>query len=142
MAGAGNDAVPPLADAARQPLPSEQLNTTASDLGFDDILTSTHVSPVIVQQQHAAISKLHERYATCRVQQGSASCAALQCMRNLAQGYCVQGNFSAAEEQLKESLKVLDEQRLQFTNERPAAVAVMRVGIMLELADVTAQLGM
>lgn len=86
---------------------------------------------------HKAIGKLHEQYAVCEVRHGVASPATLQCLCNLAQCYCLQDNLSNAEEQLQKALTRLSES----TDERPVAVEVLRIRIMLELADVTVQLG-
>ena len=89
-------------------------------------------------QHHAVIGELHEQYAVCKDHHGAASHAALQCLRNLAQGYCLQRRFCEAEGQLRKALRLLDEGLLQ---DRPVDLDVMRVGIMLEMADVTLQLG-
>lgn len=85
---------------------------------------------------HAATSKLHEEYGVYKDRYGIASPATLECLCNLAQGYCLQGNLSNAEEQLRKALRLLSPP----TEERPVAIEVLRICIMLELADVTVQL--
>lgn len=85
---------------------------------------------------HAPIGKLHEEYGVYKDRLGVASPATLQCLCNLAQGYCLQGNLSNAEEQLQKALGLLSPP----IDERPVAVEVLRIRIMLELADVTVQL--
>lgn len=84
-------------------------------------------------QQHAAIYELYGQHVACRDRHGAASLSTLHCLRNLAQGYCVQGNLSKAEEQLQKALKLLEDGLLQSSD---AGSDVIRVGLMLELADV------
>lgn len=92
----------------------------------------------------AAPGKLHEEYGSGKKRLGVASPATLDCLCNLAQGYCLQGNLSNAEEQLLKALTLLDDQQSrderQSRHERPIALEVLRIRIMLELADVTVQL--
>ena len=108
-------------------------------LDFDQVLFGLQEMAVSIQH-HVVIGKLHEQYAACTHHHGAASHVALQCLRNLAQGYCLQGNLCEAERQLRKALRLRDEALLQSKHSYPAAVDVMRVGIMLEIADVTLQL--
>lgn len=96
---------------------------------------------VVSIQHHAVIGELHEQYGASKDHHGAASHVALQCLRNLAQGYCLQCNLFEAEVQLRKALRLLDEGLLRSTTDHPGAVDVMRVGIMLEMADVTLRLG-
>ena len=61
-------------------------------------------------QHHAAIDKLLKASG---VYQGRVSLAALQCQCILAQGYCVQGNYTKAMTELEEALKCMNSSQIQ-----------------------------
>ena len=76
---------------------------------------------------HAAIDKLLKASGGY---QGRVSLAALQCQRTLAQGYCVQGNYTKAMKELEDALKYIEQQP------DTASMLAMNVGIVFELADI------
>ena len=96
---------------------------------------------VVHIQEHAAVDGLHRRHAVCEHQYGATSLVALQCLRNLAQGSCLLGDLHKAEEQLKRALKLLDSKLSQSANTHAAGFDVIKVGTMLELAEVMVELG-
>jgi len=91
-------------------------------------------------QHHAAIDELRQVYGACQGRHGEHSLAALQCLRNLAQGYCVQGMYAKAEKQLNKALRSIDRQTFAASGCPPIHALVLKAGVTFELADVLAEL--
>ena len=89
-------------------------------------------------QHHIAIDQLRETHGSCKGRYGPGSIAALQSLRTLAEGLCVQGLYSKAQVQLKNALAHIGEEgEIGASSSR---MLVMKAGIMLELADVLMEL--
>ena len=89
-------------------------------------------------QHHIAIDQLREAHGSWKGRYGPGSIAALQSLRTLAQGLCVQGLYFKAEAQLKEALRHIGEEG--ETGACPPRMLVMKTGIVLELVDVLMEL--
>ncbi|KAL0038450.1 hypothetical protein WJX77_006804 [Trebouxia sp. C0004] len=89
-------------------------------------------------QPHIAVDQLHEAHGSWQGRFGSGSIAALQSLRTLAQGLCVQGLRFKAEVQLKQALTYIAEEG--ETRASSPMMLVMKAGVMLELADVLMEL--
>lgn len=89
-------------------------------------------------QHHIAIDQLREAHGSWQGRYGPGSIAALQSLRTLAQGLCVQGLYCKAEEQLTKARKKIGEEG--ETGASSPGMLVMKAGIMLELTDVLMEL--
>jgi len=89
-------------------------------------------------QHHTAIDQLREAHGSWQGRYGPGSIAALQSLRTLAQGLCVQGLYSKAQAQLKIALAHIGEEGA--TGASSSRMLVVKPGIMLELADVLMEL--
>lgn len=83
-------------------------------------------------QDHAAVYELHGRHAVCEDRHGATSLVTLQCLRNLAQGYCMVGDLCKAEEQLKKAQQLVDGKLLHSASTHAGDFDVIKVGIMLD----------
>ena len=85
-----------------------------------------------------AVDQLSSALEASKLAHNTHSLMALYYLRSLAHEECMQGRYVAAVQHLTEALPMCDRQPAAASHQRALELLVIKVGLMLELADVLA----